>query len=78
MLSFTDPLSGAGDAVSALFAGHWLLTQGDLPTVLGTVASAIHALLERTVALQRRELALVAAQDAMIAPPRRFAAVPIG
>lgn len=77
-LPFVDPLSGAGDAVSALFAGHWLRTRGDLPVSLGAVASAVHAVLERTVALRRRELALVAAQDALIDPPRRFIATRIG
>ncbi|MEK9661028.1 MAG: pyridoxal kinase, partial [Alphaproteobacteria bacterium] len=53
-LAFVDPLSGAGDAVSALFAGLWLRRQGDssaadgdkLRDVLGDVASAVHAVLE--------------------------------
>ena len=76
-LPFVDPLSGAGDAVSALFAGHWLRTRGALPVSLGAVASAVHVVLERTVALRRRELALVAAQDALVDPPRRFAATRI-
>lgn len=78
VLPFVDPLSGAGDAVSALFAGYWLRTRGDLPATLSAVASAVHAVLERTVALGRRELALVAAQDVLVAPPRRFAATPVG
>lgn len=76
-LSFVDPLSGAGDAVSALFAGLWLRRRGDLPGVLGDVASVIHAVLERTVALGRRELALIAAQDAIVDPPHRFVAMPL-
>lgn len=77
-LPFVDPLSGAGDAVSALFAGFWLHRGGDLPVVLGAVASAIHAVLTRTVTLGRRELALVAAQDALVDPPQLFAAMPVG
>jgi pyridoxine kinase len=71
-LSFVHPLSGAGDAVSALFAGHYLRSHGDIPAALGDVASAVFAVLETTVALRRRELALVAAQDALLDPPRRF------
>ena len=76
-LPFVHPLSGAGDAVSAMFAAHYLRSGGDVRAALGNVASAIFAVLERTVALRRRELALVAAQEALCHPPRWFAATVI-
>jgi pyridoxine kinase len=41
---------------------------------LSTVASAIFAVLEATFSSGERELQLVAAQDWLIAPPRRFTA----
>lgn len=73
-LPFVHPLSGAGDAVSALFAGHYLRSGGDVQKTLGDVTSAVFAVLETTVARHQRELALVAAQDALLDPPRRFVA----
>jgi pyridoxine kinase len=71
-LPFVHPLSGAGDAVSALFTGHYLRTRGDVAAALGLVAGAVYAVLAATVARRRRELALVAAQDALLDPPTRF------
>jgi len=69
------PLSvnGAGDAVAALFLGHFLRT-GEAGLALGATASSIFAILEATQRAGMRELQLVAAQDELVAPRRRFAA----
>lgn len=64
--------NGGGDAVAALFLGH-LLLGADPPAALAESAAAIHAVFEVTAAAGRRELALVAAQEALAAPPRAFA-----
>lgn len=63
--------SGAGDAVCALFLGHWLKS-GDIDQALGAAASSIFAVLERTLAAGERELQLVAAQDYLVTPPSLF------
>jgi len=65
--------SGAGDAVAALFLGHWLRS-GDIATALEAAAGAIHAVLRQTLAAGQREIQLIAAQDALVAPPVRFPA----
>ena len=65
--------NGTGDAVAALFAAHWL-DGGDVAGALGKAASSIYAVLEATAAMGERELQLVAAQDRMISPARRFTA----
>jgi len=39
---------------------------------LGRAASSIYAVLEATQAMGERELQLVAAQDRLVSPPRRF------
>jgi len=72
-LPFDHPPNGAGDLTAALFAGWWLA--GLAPReALARTASSVFAVLEETRALGRRELALVAAQDKLVAPPRRFEA----
>jgi len=72
-LPFDPDPSGTGDLLAALLFGH-LLGGRTLPAALEEAVAGLHAVLERTRAEGRRELALVAAQDAMIAPPRHFAA----
>lgn len=67
-----DP-SGAGDVVAALFLAHWLREQA-IPAALEAAAAAIHAVLQATIDAGARELQLVAAQDSLILPPRRFPA----
>jgi len=64
---------GTGDAFAALFLGRRLLGD-DLRTALEGAVAAVFALVEATVAAGARELRLVAAQDAMAAPPARFGA----
>jgi pyridoxine kinase len=66
-------LGGTGDAFSALFLGHYLAT-ADLRLALERAVAAIYALIERTYASGADELCLVAAQDELSAPDRRFPA----
>jgi pyridoxine kinase len=71
------PLSiggGAGDAFSALFLGHYLAA-GELRAGLERAVAAMFALVERTRAAGAEELELVAAQDELVAPGRRFPAL---
>jgi pyridoxine kinase len=68
---------GAGDAFSALFLGHYLAA-ADLRTALEGTVAAMFALVARTCNEGAEELCLVAAQNEMIAPARRFAAVRLG
>ena len=74
LLAFTVAPNGTGDAVAALFLAQWLETR-DVAAALSFAASTIFAVLEATSRAGERELQLVAAQDALVAPPRTFAAV---
>ncbi len=65
--------NGTGDAVAALFTAHWL-AGGDVAEALGRAASSIFAVLQVTHDLGERELQLVAGQDQLVSPPRRFTA----
>lgn len=65
--------NGGGDAVAALFLGH-LLNGAAVPDALAASAAAIHAVFAATKAAGRRELALVAAQDALAEPPQAVTA----
>lgn len=72
------PLSvnGAGDAVAALFLGHYLRTRS-LPAALERATAAIFAVLEATHRAGAREIQLVAAQAALVDPPQIFPARPL-
>ncbi len=65
--------NGAGDAVAALFLGFYL-KNGSVPQALGAAASAIFEVLETTLERGEQELQLVAAQDRLEGPRRRFTA----
>ena len=65
-------LNGCGDVTAALFLA-WLLRGESLPEALAKTAASIFAVIETTARLGRYELALVAAQDELAAPSRRFA-----
>jgi pyridoxine kinase len=65
--------NGAGDAMAALFLFH-LLAAGRARIALEKSASAIHALLTRTLEAGSRELLLVAAQQEFLNPFKAFAA----
>ncbi len=73
LIGFEIMPNGTGDTVAALFTAHWL-ADGDVAAALGKAASSIYAVLETTRAMGERELQLVAAQDQLVAPPRRFTA----
>lgn len=67
-LDFAVPPNGAGDLLTALVAGH--LVRGlAVPDLLAAAANSVNAVLLATRAAERRELALVAAQDALAHPP---------
>ena len=65
--------NGGGDVMAALYLAH-LLDTGSPATALERTTDAVFAVLEATLAAGTRELQLVAAQDAIADPPRRFGA----
>lgn len=67
-------LVGTGDAFTALTLAYWLKTRGDAAATLEAAANAMFALVEATFEEGERELVLVAAQNRLIDPPRRFEA----
>jgi pyridoxine kinase len=69
--------NGAGDLAAALFLGYYLRTR-DAAAALGAMASAVYAVIEATARSGDAELAIIAAQEALVAPPRRFAPQQIG
>ena len=74
--SVTTPLlertfTGSGDLTTAMFLAA-LLDTGSVEQAVGRTADVVYSVLERTTALGRRELALVAAQDDLTAPRFRF------
>jgi pyridoxine kinase len=71
-LRFPVAPNGAGDAIAGLVTAH--LTRGAAPDqALAAAGNAIHRVLEATREAGRRELALPAAQDALVDPGTRFA-----
>jgi pyridoxine kinase len=70
-------LNGTGDAFTALFLGAWLRT-GAVHSTLEHAVAAMFAVVEATLATESRELDLVAAQDSLVAPAKRFPAVRVG
>ncbi|HET8727123.1 MAG TPA: pyridoxal kinase PdxY [Alphaproteobacteria bacterium] len=64
-------VSGAGDVTAAVFLAHFLRT-GDHAVALARTAATIYAVLEATDSAGTREIQLIAAQDAIAAPPERF------
>jgi pyridoxine kinase len=60
-------LNGCGDVTAALFLGR-LLRGEELPDALALTAASMYGIIERTMRLGRYELALVAAQDELVAP----------
>ena len=72
-IKFLSPPHGAGDCCAALFCAA-MLEGGDVASALSRAASAIYALLQETSRLGNNELALVEAQEIMVAPPQIFRA----
>jgi pyridoxine kinase len=76
--SVTTPLlpinpNGGGDLTAALYLAH-LLGTGSPATALERTTNAVFAVLQATLDADTRELALIAAQDAIADPPSRFGA----
>jgi pyridoxine kinase len=69
-------VNGAGDTTAALFYVHWLRTRS-IRSALELTVNAVFAVLERTVKDAAREIQLIAAQDAIATPPKRFVATPL-
>jgi len=70
---FGSGFVGSGDLTSAMFLAH--LLQGDtLDAALAATASIVYSILKTTDDLGMLELALVQAQDAVVAPPHTFTA----
>jgi pyridoxine kinase len=61
--------TGCGDAVAALFLA-WLLNGRSVPEALAATIAAIYAVIEATMRAKSGELALVAAQEELVAPSR--------
>ena len=61
--------TGCGDAVAALFLA-WLLKGKPVPDALATTIAAMYGVIEATMLSGGGELALVAAQDELVAPSR--------
>ncbi len=76
-LTLDPPPGGLGDATAALFLAHWLRGAGPR-RALEACAAAIHELVLATQARGGRELALIEAQDRLVAPRRAFAAEAVG
>jgi pyridoxine kinase len=64
-------VNGSGDITAALFLAHYLRS-GDPGIALGRTAGTVYAVMEETHRSGKREIQLVAAQDAIATPPERF------
>jgi pyridoxine kinase len=71
--AFDVPPHGAGDLCAALFCAG-LFDGDDAAAALSRTASAVQAVLTETARLGRSELALVEAQDILVAPAKIFRA----
>ena len=77
LLPLDPPRNGTGDAIAALFLGHYLKS-GQAAQALSLSMSALFGLLSRTHAAGTREIQLVAAQDEFVKPARLFEAQQVG
>jgi pyridoxine kinase len=66
-------VNGAGDMTAALFFAHWLKS-GSVRDALEVTAAAVFTVLEATVKSDTREIQLIAAQEGIANPERRFPA----
>ncbi len=64
-------INGAGDIVAALFLVH-ILSGASVAAALAGASASIFGLLRRTRDIGAREIALIAAQDEIVAPSDRF------
>jgi pyridoxine kinase len=70
-------VSGAGDAVAALFFAHYL-REGSLTEALSRAASSMFGILSRTAEEGSGEMLLVEAQEELVKPSQVFHPRPIG
>ncbi|PKL09909.1 MAG: pyridoxal kinase [Spirochaetae bacterium HGW-Spirochaetae-7] len=75
MLPFGKPPKGSGDLASALFLGYYL-TSRDVVLAMEATTDALYSVLEATLASGHDELAIIAAQDCIASPARRFRSEP--
>ena len=68
---------GAGDLLAALVLGHGL-RGGGLAETLSSAVSAVFGVIAASAPSRGGELALIAAQDQIVAPSRRFPALAVG
>lgn len=73
LIGFDIMPNGTGDMVAALFTAHWL-QDGRIDSALEKAAASVFAVLETTRSMNERELQIVAAQERLVAPARRFTA----
>lgn len=73
LIGFDIMPNGTGDMVAALFTAHWL-QDGKIEGALEKAAASVFAVLEATREMNERELQIVAAQDRLVAPAKRFMA----
>jgi pyridoxine kinase len=64
-------INGAGDVVAALFLNHWLNSR-DAADALAKAASSVFGLVRATAEAESEELALIAAQNELVAPSQVF------
>jgi pyridoxine kinase len=76
-LHLEPPRNGTGDAIAALFFGHYLKTK-NAQIALENSVSALFKLLEVTAQMGTREIQLIAVQDEFVAPSSRFPAMKVG
>ncbi|MCV6545718.1 MAG: pyridoxal kinase [Cohaesibacter sp.] len=65
--ALANPPSGTGDLFSALFLGHFLATQNEEHS-LKLASSGVFEIVARTLAIESKDLQLVAFQDRFMAP----------
>ncbi|GGM10171.1 pyridoxal kinase PdxY [Deinococcus aerophilus] len=77
LLPLDPPRNGTGDAIAALFFGHYLQS-GEVTTALQRSMGALYGLLERTHRTGSREIALIAAQEEFVRPSHTFTVDQVG
>ena len=65
-------VNGAGDVIAALFLAHWLASQ-DAADALARASASVYGLVKATAESGAAELALIAAQQELVAPSHHFA-----
>ena len=74
LIALELPRNGMGDAIAALFLGHYLKS-GSAQTALEMAVSALFKLLEVTQVAGTREIQLISVQDEFVRPTHVFASL---